>query len=234
MEEIEAQKPPLYQLSTPIRFLIAFLIGVPTTMMIPFTKLPTPIWWQPYTPFTALLLALLLGIARDPLVLQGRIEGKPLRNLVMKLILLIVGYFVFEIAMWYLGNFIPIFGYLSILFLPFMAGLVGAFVVSGGKPRGFSHFAGAFVWLGAAVANIIASIFDGIEIAKDPAVIKQFPTNTQASVVGNTLVVAVIIHVLALAIAAYAGGWGWRLRKRFLGWQSVRDGDAMEAATEKA
>jgi hypothetical protein len=46
--------------------LIAFLLGFPTALIVPFSIMPTPTWWRPEIPLTILLVAVLLTTVRDP------------------------------------------------------------------------------------------------------------------------------------------------------------------------
>ncbi len=219
MEENEAERPPIYALATWQRFLIAFAIGLPTTMMFPFALIPTPIWWQWYTPITILLLALVLSIARDPLARERRLRERQLVNSLLTVVLLMVAYVVFVFVM---AHLYIITAFIAYIVVPLMVGLVGSFVAVAGRTKGFGMFCGAFAWLGAAVANIIATVINAQIVVNDPDFAKYFPTLKGGNLIGTVLMFFIVFHVAGLTVALWGGQLGWRLRKRLLGEQAVR------------
>ena len=223
MEESRTVDRPVYPLSTPVRLLLAFLIGVPTTTMFTFLALTTPWWWLPEAPFLVLAITLLLAVVRDPLVLSGEISNKHITNAMITLILMVVAYFIFEFIFFRLP--FPM-NYVCLPLIPLMVGLVAAFALAGGRKRGFALACGACAWLGAALSNLTATFIDAQEVIKqiatNPELQKTFPKNiTGHDILFSMISVLVLVHVSGIALAILGGEGGWRLRKRLLGERSV-------------
>ncbi|HZR41583.1 MAG TPA: hypothetical protein VFB12_15800 [Ktedonobacteraceae bacterium] len=212
MQDSMAESVPT--LSTPQRLLIAFLIGLPTTLMFPFNSLPTPIWWNPLVPIAVLLIAMLFGVLRDPNVRQGKIEPARVRNSIISVVLVIVASIIAELVLGRLGPLV----FLGLAIVPLMVGLVAAFTV-GGNTYEYGRmptWCALVAWVGACIPNAIATILDLQAYAKSDAFMNVLKKNPHTDV-NSLLWIPVISFVVGLGVAAIGAGVGKWLHQKLLG-----------------
>ena len=81
--------PSTPTLSSPLRLLVAFVLGVPAGLVFFFNPQNTPIQgWMYAIPAGVLFIAMLLSILFDPAVRQGRIA--PLRPIISLVLVLLI------------------------------------------------------------------------------------------------------------------------------------------------
>ncbi|GCE10284.1 hypothetical protein [Tengunoibacter tsumagoiensis] len=192
-----------------IKLLLAFLIGLPTTLMFPFIGLTTPFWWWPEIPFVVLWIALWVSIFRDPRVESGEITNKRVINALITTALLIIVFFVCEIVLLRM-NFLLIT--IGELLVPVMVGMVAAFAVGAERTKGHAVLVGIIAWLGATIINMLATYIDALYVTKMP----EFAAKS-GNYIGGILALTLMAHLTALAVAGFSGELGWRLRRNLLG-----------------
>jgi hypothetical protein len=194
------------------RLLLAFLIGLPTTFMFSFVGISTPIWWWPEIPFMVLLFALLLSIAYAEHGPTGP-DGRHMRNSMLSAILLMVVFFLVELVLLQQVNILL---YVGLLLVPLVVGLVAAFVAGSHKRRGFAALTGFVAWIGAALANMLATWYNYVAVLHTPHYKEFFKAasgSDGSAIIGLTLAA----HLIGLAIACIGGEIGFVLHKRVVG-----------------
>jgi len=182
-----------------IPLLLAFALGLPTTLWFPFVRLPTPVWWRWEVPVGVLVVAMLLSILLAPGVRHGAISpGRTLLSLVVVLlfagVMIAVG--VLNTALQGTGAFL---GIVVLALIPFSVGLAVAFAVGSSGTWRLALGSALLGWLGAAIVNVIASILDFIA----------YRSGGDEDI---TLAFTLVAVVIAFGIAAPGGILGRRLR----------------------
>jgi hypothetical protein len=139
-----------------VRLLIAFALGLPTTLIFPFSILSTPSWWRPEIPLAVLLVAMLLSIVRDPQVRAHKVPGVRLAVSVGVAVLVSGTIEVFAA----LGAYQPpsqtpatsavsgALAYVGLVLVPLVVGLAAAFTVGSGGTWRLALGIALASWLG--------------------------------------------------------------------------------------
>ncbi len=231
-----AQTIPAYTLTTTQRFLLAFLIGLPTSFIFPFFGIATPFWWRPEIPLLILAFTMLLSIVRDPRVRVGKVAARRARGAMLTVVLLMAAFYVTYQVLPYLNGLL---GYLALALVPVVVGLTAAFSVVGDKTKGYGPWCGFFAWLGAALVNIIASIYDSSTFSKTAAYhnfLQQMPhpgASASVNIVSVLTLILVIAHLTGLGLAVLGGDFGWRLRTKLLGDPRAVEKEALAANEQR-
>ncbi len=207
--------PPVYRMKTARRFAYSFLVGLPMTLLFPFTRIPTPFWWSFGVPLIVYTLILLFAILQDPVVREGKLQGRD-RTTVSIICIFITPIFLAAITVLSRINLL-----LALPLIPVLVGLVASFAFGGGRSKGWALFCGAFAWLGAALVNVLATIFDFTANVPGALIVTEMQKLSPGATVGAVLLFALLIHMIGIAVAVLGGQFGWYLRKRLLGEMAV-------------
>lgn len=186
--------------STLLRLVIAFALGLPTTLWFPFVGLSTPVWWRWEIPVGVLVVAMLLSIALAPGVRQGAIP--PVRTLLTYVVVLLFAGVMIAIGVVSTalqGTEASSLGVVVLALIPFSVGLAVAFAVGSRGTWRLALGSALLAWLGAAIVNVIASILD-------------FMAYRSGGDEDITLAFTLVAVVIAFGIAAPGGILGRLLR----------------------
>ncbi len=197
--------PSTSPLSTPVRLLIAFVLGVLAGLVFFFTPQTTPFpGWLLALPAAVLLAVMLLSILFDPAVRQGTLAPlRPIGSLL--LFLLIVSASVVALAL--IPATQPAFPWIGLGLLPFALGLAAAFTLGGTGRLGLAVGVALLAWLGSAIPIVLNAVLFYIAYEK-----------TTPGGDGGIVLPATLAYVaIAFVVAALGGLVGGLLRNWFLG-----------------
>lgn len=197
--------PSTSPLSTPIRLLIAFGLGVLAGLVFLFNPQTTPFQgWTLVIPTAVLLVAMLLSILVDPAVRQGTIA--PLRPIIsLLLFLLIASALIVTLAL--LPATQPAFTWIALVVLPFAFGLAAAFTIGNSGRLGLAAGGALLAWLGSSIPIVINAVLFYIAYEK----------TTPGGDGGIALPLTLAYVAIAFVVAAPGGLVGGLLRNWFLG-----------------
>lgn len=187
-------------LSTPLRLLIAFVLGVLAGLIMLFFPNNTPLlWWMLVIPVAVLFSAMLLSVRLDPAVRQGTIA--PLRPIIALLLFgVIAGAIVVVLA------FQPALSWIWLIFMPFAVGLAAAFTFGSYNQFGLAVLEALAAWLGSGISIVINAVLSYIAYEKV----------TPGGDGGIALPATIVYVVIAFAVAALGGLIGGLFRNWFL------------------
>jgi hypothetical protein len=194
-----------------VRLLVAFTLGLPTSLIFPFSIMSTPDWWRPEIPLAIVLVAMLSSILSDPRVRERQIAGvrKGLSLGIAALlvaaveVLAVLGAYQPPSHITVTSFLVGLLLYAAVALVPLVVGLVAAFAVGSGGTRRLALGTALASWLGAFVVNLIATLRD--------------VSGPLTDVQSFELPVAVAGMILGFGIAALGGVLGWLLHRRLLG-----------------
>jgi len=201
--------PSTSTLSTPIRLLIAFVLGVLAGLVFLFTPQTTPFQgWTLVIPAAVLLIAMLLSILFDPSVRQGTIA--PLRPIISLLVFLLSASAI-VVALALLPATQPALSWIALGLLPCAIGLAAAFTIGSYGRWGLAVVGALVAWLGSGIPIVINAVLFYIAYEKTT------PGGDGGIVLPLTLAYVAIAFVVA-ALGSLVGGL---LRNWFLGTPST-------------
>jgi hypothetical protein len=201
----DSATPSISPLSTPIRLLIAFVLGVLAGLVFLFNLQTTPFQgWTLVIPAAVLLIAMLLSMLFDPAVRQGtRALLRPLISLL--LFLLIASAMVVTLAL--LPATQAAFPWIALGLLPFAIGLAAAFAIASSGRLRLAVVGALVAWLGCGLPIAINAVLFYIAYEKTT------PGGDGGIVLPLTLAYVAIAFVVAVP-GGLAGGLlrNWLLR----------------------
>jgi hypothetical protein len=196
--------PSTSPLSTPVRLLIAFVLGVLAGLVLFFTSLTAPFpGWLLAIPAAVLLAAMLLSILFDPAVRQGTLA--PLRPISSLLLFLLIASAI-VVALALIPATQPAFPWIGLGLLPFAIGLAVAFTLGGTGRLGLAVVVALMAWLGSGIAIVINVVLYYIAYEK----------TTPGGDGGIVLPLTLVYVAIAFVVAALGGLVGGLLRTWFL------------------
>ena len=196
--------PSTSSLSTPMRLLIAFILGVLAGLVFLFNpQTATSQGWTLVIPAAVLLIAMLLGILFDPAVRQGTIA--PLRPIISLLwFVLIASGIVVALAL--LPTTQAAFTWIALVVLPFAFGLAAAFTIGSSGRLGLAVAGALVAWLGSGIPIVINAVLFYIAYEK----------TTPGGDGGIALPLTIAYVAIAFVVAALGGLVGGLLRNWLL------------------
>ena len=195
--------PSTSSLSTPIRLLIAFILGVLAGLVILFNPQTTTFQgWTLVIP-AVLLIAMLLSILFDPAVRQGTIA--PLRPIISLLLILLFASAI-VVALEVLPATQPAFTGIALGVLPFACGLAAAFTIGSSGRLGLAVLGALVAWLGSGIPIVINAVLFYIAYEK----------TTPGGDGGIALPLTIAYVAIAFVVAALGGLVGGLLRNWLL------------------
>ena len=196
--------PSTSSLSTPIRLLIAFILGVLAGLVFLFNpQTTTSQGWALVIPAAVLLIAMLLSILFDPAVRQGTIA--PLRPIISLMLFLLIASAI-VVALEVLPATQAAFTGIALGVLPFAFGLAAAFTIGSSGRLGLAVVGALVAWLGSGIPIVINAVLFYIAYEK----------TTPGGDGGIALPLTIAYVALAFVLAALGGLVGGLLRNRFL------------------
>jgi hypothetical protein len=196
--------PSTSSLSTPIRLLIAFILGVLAGLVFLFNpQTATFQGWTLVIPAAVLLIAMLLSILFDPAVRQGTIA--PLRPIISLLLFLLIASGI-VVALEVLPATQAAFTGIALGVLPFAFGLAAAFTIGSSGRLGLAIVGALVAWLGSGIPIVINAVLFYIAYEK----------TTPGGDGGIALPLTIAYVALAFVVAALGGLVGGLLRNRLL------------------
>jgi len=190
-------------LSTPIRLLIAFILGMLAGLVFLFNPQTTPYQgWTLAIPSAVLLIAMLLSILFDPAVRQGSIA--PLRPIIALVLLVLITSAV-VVALALLPATQPAVPWIALGLLPFAFGLAAAFTMGSSGWLGLAVVGALVAWLGSGIPIVINAVL--FYIAYEKA--------TPGGDGGIALPLTLAYVAIAFVVAAPGGLVGGLLRNWF-------------------
>src|SRR6202165_772136 len=148
--------PATSSLSTPIRLLIAFILGVLAGLVFLFNPQTTSFQeWTLVIPAAVLFIAMLLSILFDPAVRQGTIA--PLRPIISLLLFVLIASGI-VVALEVLPATQPAFTGIALGVLPFAFGLAAAFSIGSSGRLGLAVVGALVAWLGSGIPIVINAV----------------------------------------------------------------------------
>ena len=189
--------PSTSSLSTPLRLLIAFILGVLAGLVFLFNpQTTTSQGWALVIPAAVLLIAMLLSILFDPAVRQGTIA--PLRPIISLLLFLLIASAI-VVALALLPATQPAFTWIAF-------GLSAAFTIGSAGRLGLAVVGALVAWLGSGIPIVINAVLFYIAYEK----------TTPGGDGGIALPLTIAYVALAFVVAALGGLVGGLLCNWFL------------------